>query len=207
MWGGGTYDIYDANALHTSDITQETGDSTAAVMSQNAITNALDSKLSTTGGTMTGILYTSASTPFLIGKNGKVGMRARATDKNNVGQMNISNAWYNNGNQWGAQIAAYNGEANAYNELRVSHNGVEYNCEDGNTYQVLHSNNYSEYTVPTSRTINGKALTSDITLSATDVGADASGSADTALESAKSYTDTKISEVSAIVDGDNLILS
>lgn len=42
--GGGTYDIYDANALHTSDITQETGDSTAAVMSQNAITNALNNK-------------------------------------------------------------------------------------------------------------------------------------------------------------------
>lgn len=51
--------------------------------------------------------------------------------------------------------------------------------------------------VPTSCTINGKALSSNITLSASDVGADASGTAqtkaDNALSSAKNYTDTKIS--------------
>lgn len=44
-------------------------------------------------------------------------------------------------------------------------------------------------------TINGKALSSNITLSASDVGADASGSANTALASAKSYTDTKIDAI------------
>lgn len=47
--------------------------------------------------------------------------------------------------------------------------------------------------VPTTRTINGKALSSNITLSASDVGADASGSANTALTNAKTYTDSKIS--------------
>ena len=47
--------------------------------------------------------------------------------------------------------------------------------------------------VPTSRTVNGKALSANITLSASDVGADVSGSANSALSSAKSYTDTKIS--------------
>lgn len=52
--------------------------------------------------------------------------------------------------------------------------------------------------VPTSRTVNGKALSANITLSASDVGADAEGSADTALTEAKSYTDTK---VSALVNG------
>lgn len=50
--------------------------------------------------------------------------------------------------------------------------------------------------VPTSRTINGKALSSNITLNASDVNADASGTAASqaasALSSAKSYTDTKI---------------
>ena len=46
--------------------------------------------------------------------------------------------------------------------------------------------------VPTSRTVNGKALSSNITLSASDVGADASGSANTALENAKTYVDGKI---------------
>lgn len=46
--------------------------------------------------------------------------------------------------------------------------------------------------VPSSRTVNGHALTGNISLTAADVGADASGSAATALGSAKSYTDKKI---------------
>ena len=46
--------------------------------------------------------------------------------------------------------------------------------------------------VPTSRTVNGKALSADITLSASDVGADASGAANTALTNANSYTDNRI---------------
>lgn len=48
--------------------------------------------------------------------------------------------------------------------------------------------------VPTSRTVNGKALSANITLSASDVGADASGAANTALTNAKAYTDSEISE-------------
>lgn len=46
--------------------------------------------------------------------------------------------------------------------------------------------------VPTSRTVNGKPLSTDITLNASDVGADSSGSADKALDNAKSYTDSQI---------------
>ena len=46
--------------------------------------------------------------------------------------------------------------------------------------------------VPDSRTINGMALSNNITLSASDVGADASGSANEALVSAKEYTDTEV---------------
>lgn len=68
--------------------------------------------------------------------------------------------------------------------------------------------------VPTSRTVNGKALSSNITLSASDVGADVAGSANTALESANSYTDSAIStikpmtnaEVDAIIEAAGLIL-
>lgn len=52
--------------------------------------------------------------------------------------------------------------------------------------------------VPTTRTVNGKTLSANISLSASDVGADTEGSADTALAEAKSYTDTK---VSALVNG------
>ena len=54
--------------------------------------------------------------------------------------------------------------------------------------------------VPTSRTINGKALTSDITLSASDVGADASGAASNALSSAKSYSDTNLATAKSYAD-------
>ena len=46
--------------------------------------------------------------------------------------------------------------------------------------------------VPTSRTVNGKALSANITLAASDVGADTSGSAAQALADAKSYTDSSI---------------
>lgn len=48
--------------------------------------------------------------------------------------------------------------------------------------------------VPTTRTVNGKALSANITLSAADVGADASGAANTALSNAKAYTDAEITE-------------
>ena len=52
--------------------------------------------------------------------------------------------------------------------------------------------------VPDSRTINGMALSNNITLSASDVGADASGSADEALVSAKEYTDTEVTAIKNI---------
>lgn len=44
-----------------------------------------------------------------------------------------------------------------------------------------------ERKVPLCRTINGYALTGDINLTAADVGADAGGSAESALQSAKAY--------------------
>lgn len=43
--------------------------------------------------------------------------------------------------------------------------------------------------VPTARTVNGKALSADIILYASDVGADVLGSAENALISAKAYVD------------------
>lgn len=51
--------------------------------------------------------------------------------------------------------------------------------------------------VPITRTVNGKALSSNISLSASDVGADPSGSSTSALSSAKSYTDAQISTVNS----------
>ena len=66
---------------------------------------------------------------------------------------------------------------------------TELNYVDGVTSNIQTQLNAK---VPTSRTVNGKALSSNITLSAGDVGADASGSAAAALTNAKSYTDGKI---------------
>ena len=54
--------------------------------------------------------------------------------------------------------------------------------------------------VPTSRTINGKALTDNITLSASDVGADASGAASKALNDAKAYSNTNLATAKAYTD-------
>lgn len=45
----GTYDISDALALHTSDVVQATGSSTTAIMSQKAVTNALNGKSNFSG--------------------------------------------------------------------------------------------------------------------------------------------------------------
>jgi len=53
--------------------------------------------------------------------------------------------------------------------------------------------------VPTTRTVNGKSLSENITLSASDVGADASGSADTALANAKAYTDSVAAQKAQIL--------
>ena len=122
-----------------------------------------------TGGELTGILYTSASTPLFISKNGKVGMRAATADNNNVGQINVSNSWYPDGDQWGAQMSVLNGKTGKRNGFRVSHNGMEYEDENEVVHQVLHDGNISEY-------------------------ADASGSANAALDSAKSYIDSEIAE-------------
>lgn len=49
--------------------------------------------------------------------------------------------------------------------------------------------------VPATRTVNGKALSANITLTANDVSADASGSAASALATAKAYTDSEISDL------------
>lgn len=91
-----------------------------------------------TGGELTGILYTSASTPLFIGKDGKIGMRAATADNINVGQINISNSWYPDGDQWGAQMSALNGKTGKRNGLRVSHNGLEYEDETETVRKVYH---------------------------------------------------------------------
>lgn len=145
--------------VDSSALTNHTTDTT----NPHSVTAAQVGALPTTGGTMTGILYTSASTPLLIGTNGKVGMRAKTNDVNNVGQINVSNAWWSTGNQWGAQISGYNGETGGYNQLRVSHEGVQYIGEDDVAHQVLHDGNVGTYAATRNEFDNHKHTVSDIT--------------------------------------------
>ena len=107
-----------------------------------------NSFLPLSGGTLTGTLYTSASTPLLIGTDGKVGMRAATADNSNVGQINVSNSWYPDGDQWGAQMSAYNGKTDKRNSVRVSHDGLEYEDENEIRHQVLHDGNYNLHIDP-----------------------------------------------------------
>lgn len=72
---------------------------------------------------------------------------------------------------------------------------AELNYVDGVTSNIQTQLNNK---VPTSRTVNGKALTSNISLSAADVGADASGAASSALSSAKTYTDEQVATKSQV---------
>lgn len=65
---------------------------------------------------------------------------------------------------------------------------VAFNVTAASVGAAAASHTHSNY-VPTTRTINKKALSADITLTAADVNADAAGSATSALNSAKSYAD------------------
>ena len=73
--------------------------------------------------------------------------------------------------------------------------------DTGHTHEISDITNLQtslDEKVPTSRTINGKTLNEDIILSATDIGADVSGSADTALSESKTYTDNAVAQKSQV---------
>ena len=80
-------------------------------------------------------------------------------------------------------------------DLGITATAAELNYVDGVTSNIQTQLNAK---VSTSRTVNGKALSGNITLSASDVGADASGSASAALSSAKSYTDTAVAQKTTV---------
>ena len=94
----------------------------------------IEGNMEVTGTTSLGgnVTLTGSGTPLIIGSNGKIGLRAKGTTVNNAGQINISDSWYG-GSRWGAQISAYDGVENEYNQLRVSHEGVQYLVYDNAT--------------------------------------------------------------------------
>lgn len=85
----------------------------------------LDDYLPINGGTLKGMLYTEASTPYFIGKNKKVGMRA--VDENNtvVGQFFVSDSSKEQYNGYYSGFVAQGNDGKNY-ALRISANGPVY---------------------------------------------------------------------------------
>lgn len=84
-----------------------------------------DNYLSLNGGTLRGLLYTDASTPYFIGKNKKVGMRA--VDENNkvVGQFFVSDSEKETYNGYYSGFVAQGNDGKNY-AIRISANGPVY---------------------------------------------------------------------------------
>lgn len=76
-------------------------------------------------------------------------------------------------------------------QLGVSATATELNYVDGVTQNIQ---TQIDNKVPTTRTINGKPLSADITLTAGDLGVDMGSASDAVLTSAKAYTDSEIAE-------------
>lgn len=119
------------------------GGALAAVPSTDyVIPSALSGKANLSGGNtfndnqqFNGLIYLEGSTPFCMSRTGKIGLRATNNNDENLGQINISNAWYD-ANHYGCQMNAKNKATGKYNALRVSHNGVEYFDENDTAHQV-----------------------------------------------------------------------
>ena len=90
----GNLDVYNKNGeiVIVDKSSGEGGGSVNVDLSDYAKKTDLDDYLPLAGGELTGNFYLSAPTPLIIGKKGKIGLRAATDTNNNVGQMNISNA-------------------------------------------------------------------------------------------------------------------
>lgn len=77
-------------------------------------------------------------------------------------------------------------------------NGVISINDDSHNHTINNVDNLQDMLdskVPASRTINGKSLSADIALTASDIKADEKGSAEEALSESKKYTDDKLAEL------------
>ena len=152
----------------------------------NALKTAVDAKPSTdtnttytfangTDGSFTVTPSTGGAQKVTIGKPATAGTADNATTAAKVAQSLVVRL--NGGTAEGTSQFTFNGSTAKIVNITAASVGA-----------AAASHTHSNY-VPTTRTVNGKALSSDITLTAADVDADAEGSADTALASAKSYAD------------------
>lgn len=152
----------------------------------DALKTAVDAKPSTdtnttytfangADGSFTVTPSTGGAQKVTIGKPATAGTADNATTAAKVAQSLIVKL--NGGTAEGTSQFTFNGSAAKTVNITAASVGA-----------AAASHTHSNY-VPTTRTINKKALSADITLTAADVNADAKGSADAALTSAKSYAD------------------
>ena len=152
----------------------------------DALKTAVDAKPSTdtnttytfangSDGSFTVTPSTGGAQKVTIGKPATAGTADKATTANKVAQSLVVKL--NGGTTEGTSQFTFNGSTAKTVNITAALVGA-----------AASSHTHSNY-VPTTRTVNGKALSSNITLTATDVNADAKGSADAALNSAKSYAD------------------
>ena len=152
----------------------------------DALKTAVDAKPSTdtnttytfangTDGSFTVTPSAGVAQKVTIGKPATAGTADNATTAAKVAQSLVVKL--NGGTAEGTSQFTFNGSAAKTVNITAASVGA-----------AAASHTHSNY-VPTTRTVNGKALSSDITLTAVDVNADAEGSADAALASAKSYAD------------------
>ena len=152
----------------------------------DALKTAVDAKPSTdtnttytfangSDGSFTVTPSTGSAQKVTIGKPAAASRADVATTANKVAQSLVVKL--NGGTTEGTSQFTFNGSTAKTVNITAASVGA-----------AASSHTHSNY-VPTTRTVNGKALSNNITLSAADVNADAKGSATSALNSAKSYAD------------------
>lgn len=130
---------------------------------------------------------------------------ANLTPEEVTALVEASSHTHNNKNVLDATTASFttdllnklNGIASGANKITVD---TTLSSTSTNPVQNKVVNSALSNKVPTSRTVNGKALSTNISLNAADVGADVSGAANTALTSAKTYSDTNLGTAKSYTD-------
>lgn len=186
-----------AKGYTDSKITEKVGDKTVPVQVSEALTAAkayTDDEIADLIGGAPTTLDTLNEIAIAMGENADVVEALETAVGNKANASDLTAHTSNKSNPHGVTLSQLGVTATAA-ELNVM-DGVtattaELNYVDGVTSNIQTQLNAK---VPTSRTVNGKALSGNITLSASDVGADASGAASSALSSANSYTDAEIAE-------------
>ena len=184
---------------HTlSDITDYTVDTELSSTSTNPVAN----KTVNTGFSIVGNSISSLQTAV----SGKADTNHNHDDKYYT-ESEIDTKLSNKSDKTHNHDTAYDAKGAAEDALAESKEYTDTvasgKSNTGHTHSIANVTNLQttlDGKVPTSRTVNGKALTANITLSASDVGADASGTAETKANAVQTNLDALSDEVADHVD-------